>query len=156
LFARGIQYDLNMLFFCVGLGIGKTMVTMTGMYYSAEDRQGLRRLFAYCMKLSVQVSLIAGIAVFLAAPWITKLYNTGAATAALSVFSIRCMVAGLMADVVSCAFLDYHRASGDGSWSISSILPTGSSCRSPWQGLWGSCSVRRAYLPQWPWESSFW
>ena len=107
LFARGIQYDLNMLFFCVGLGIGKTMVTMTGMYYSAEDRQGLRRLFAYCMKLSVQVSLIAGIAVFLAAPWIAKLYNTSAATAALSVFSIRCMAAGLMADVVSCAFLDY-------------------------------------------------
>ncbi|MBO5503148.1 MAG: ATP-binding protein [Lachnospiraceae bacterium] len=106
-FARGLQSDLSMLFFCVGLGIGKTMATMSGVYYSAEDRQGLRRLFAACMRLALRISLLSGTIVFLAAPKIASLYTADPASASLGAFSIRCMAVGLTADVLACAFLDY-------------------------------------------------
>jgi len=48
--ARGVQNDLNTLMFCIGLGLGKTLISMTGIYYSVEDRPGLKRLFITAAK----------------------------------------------------------------------------------------------------------
>jgi len=43
--ARGVQNDLNTLMSCIGLGLGKTLISMTGIYYSVKDKRGLKRLF---------------------------------------------------------------------------------------------------------------
>lgn len=39
--AKGIQNDINNVMFCLGLGIGKTLTTMTGIYYGADYRLSL-------------------------------------------------------------------------------------------------------------------
>ena len=105
--ARGLQNDLNLLLFCVGLGIGKTLVSMTGVYFGANDRQGLKRLFSCAMRISVTVSGVIGLAVFLSAPLLAGLYTRDPDVLSLGVFSIRCMAVGLIMDVLSCAFIDY-------------------------------------------------
>lgn len=107
LVARGIQYDLNMILFCIGVGIGKTMMTMAGIYYGANDRVGLRHLFSYGLRLSLKLALATTAVVFLLAPWIVSIYTSDEATAALCVFGIRCMSVALAADVTACAFLNY-------------------------------------------------
>ena len=105
--ARGLQNDLNLLLFCVGLGIGKTLVSMTGVYFGANDRQGLKRLFSYSMKTAVTISGAIGLTVFLLAPLLAGLYTKEPDVLSLGIFSIRCMAAGLVMDVLSCAFIDY-------------------------------------------------
>ena len=105
--ARGMQNDLNTVLFCIGLGIGKTLVTMTGIFYGAEDRQGLTRLFNYAMKLSVIISGTVGAIVFFAATWIAQCFTSEPEVVELSAFSIRCMALGLVPDTLSLAFHDY-------------------------------------------------
>ena len=105
--ARGLQNDLNLLLFCIGLGIGKTLVSMTGVYFGANDRQGLKWLFSCSMKISVAISGVTGLVVFLLAPLLAGLYTNAPDVLSLGVFSIRCMAIGLVMDVLSCAFIDY-------------------------------------------------
>lgn len=105
--ARGIQYDFNMVLFCIGVGIGNTMVSMAGIYYSVSDSVGLKRIFTYGMKLSVQLAVGTFAAVFLLAPWIVSFYTSEAETVALGVFGIRCMALSQMVDIPVCAFISF-------------------------------------------------
>lgn len=105
--ARGIQNDLNTVLFCVGLGIGKTMVTMTGMFYGAEDRKGLTRLFTCMVKFSVITAGSVGAVMFFAAEWIAEFFTSEPEVIDLAAFSIRCMALGLVPDTLGIAFCDY-------------------------------------------------
>lgn len=105
--ARGLQNDLNTLMFCIGLGIGRVMLSMTGIFYSSEDRKGIRRLFTYSMKVTVLISCTAGTVVFLAAPLLSRLYTQNPDVMELSVFSIRCMAISLPLDALACAYQNY-------------------------------------------------
>ncbi|MBR0279583.1 MAG: hypothetical protein IJQ75_06330 [Synergistaceae bacterium] len=39
--AQSIQNDLFNLLFCISIGAGKTLLSMTAMFFGAEDRRGL-------------------------------------------------------------------------------------------------------------------
>ncbi len=105
--ARGMQSDLNTILFCIGLGLGKTIITMAGVHYSANDRAGLTKLFSYAMKLSVIFAGGAAIIAFIAAPALAHFYTNDPEVVELSVFSIRCMAIGLVPDTVSVVFQNY-------------------------------------------------
>ena len=105
--AKGIQNDMNQLMFCIGLGIGKTLLSMTGLYYGAGDKKGLERLFTYAMKISLLFSGVAGLILFLFAPLIAGIYTGNPEVLSLGVFSIRCMALGLVFDTVAVAYQDY-------------------------------------------------
>ena len=99
--ARGIQSDLFQFLFCIATGLGRTLVTMTGMYYAADDMHGLKRLYSYAMKFGVQIAAVAAAVAFVAARPLAGLYTGDAEVLALSAFSIRWMALGLVCDVIS-------------------------------------------------------
>lgn len=105
--AKGMQSDLNMLIFCMSIGIGRTLLTISAMYYGAGDKDGLKRVFAYAMKLCVKLSVVIGAVVFFAAPLVSRIYTNDPEVIALSVFSIRCMALGMGLDAITEAFQDY-------------------------------------------------
>ena len=105
--ARGLQGDLNLLMFCIGTGIGKALLSITGIYHSAEDRKGLKRLFSYSMKASVIIPGIAGVILFFTAPFIARFYTQDPEVIELSVFSIRSMAVGLPMDTIAVAYQSY-------------------------------------------------
>ena len=118
--AKGIQNDANQLMFCLGLGIGKALLTMTAMYYGANDRNGLRRSFSYAMKFSIIISGVCGAVLFLAAPAVVRIYTDEPEVMSLAVFSVRCMALSLVLDTVSVAYQDYLQ--GIGSRVIVNVL----------------------------------
>ncbi|MBR0257798.1 MAG: hypothetical protein IJQ58_08690, partial [Synergistaceae bacterium] len=101
--ARGIQNDLNTVLFCIGMGIGKTLLTMTGIFYGAYDRRGLTHLFSCAMKMATIIAGIAGVISFLCAEWIAGCFTNDSEVIELSAFSIRCMALGLVPDTLSVA-----------------------------------------------------
>lgn len=105
--AKGMQSDLNMLMFCISIGIGRTLLTISSMYYGAADRNGLRRVFAYAIKLVVAVTLGVGAVLFFTAPLLSRIYTNDPEVISLSVFSIRCMAVGLALDGISEVYQDY-------------------------------------------------
>lgn len=105
--ARGIQYDFNMVLFCISDGLASTMVSMSGIYHSIEDRGGLRRVFTYGMKLSLAFAVVTFLAVFLLAPLIAGFYTADKETASLSIFAIRCMALSQLADIPICTYINY-------------------------------------------------
>lgn len=105
--ARGIQYEFNMLLFCIGVGIGNTMVSIAGIYHSVSDREGLTSVFTYGMRLSLRFALGVSTAVFLLALQIAGFYTADQQTAALSVFGIRCMAISMLADIVTCVYISF-------------------------------------------------
>lgn len=105
--AKGMQSDLNMLMFCFSIGIGRTLLTISSMYYGASDKEGLKRVFAYAMKLAVEITVVIGAILFFAAPLVSRIYTNDPEVIALSVFSIRCIALGLSLDAVSEALQDY-------------------------------------------------
>ena len=105
--AKGMQNDLNMLMFCLSIGIGRTLLTISSMYYGAADKEGLKRVFAYAMKLCVVLGGVISVILFFTAPLLARIYTNDPDVLSLSVFSIRCMAAGLILDAVSEAFQDY-------------------------------------------------
>lgn len=105
--ARGIQNDLNTLMFCIGLGIGKTLLTMTGVYFSADDAKGLKRLFSYAMKTSFWIAGASGAVLFVFAHPLAAFYTADAEVASLATFAIRCMAVGIILDTVTVSFQDY-------------------------------------------------
>ena len=94
--ARGITSDLFVFLFCISNGLGRTLVTMVGIYYSANDLKGLTRLYSYSVKLGSILSAGAGAAVFLLAPQLVVLYTGDPEVIGLTVFSIRWMAAALI------------------------------------------------------------
>ena len=105
--AKGIQTDINTLMFSLGIGIGQALLPMTAMFYAADDRKGLRRLFICSMKTSIISAGVTGIVMFLAAPLISIIYTNDPEVASLATFSIRCMAVGLIMDTVAVAFQNY-------------------------------------------------
>jgi Na+-driven multidrug efflux pump/anti-sigma regulatory factor (Ser/Thr protein kinase) len=105
--AKGMQSDLNMLMFCISIGIGRTLLTISSMYYGATDRNGLKRAFSYAMKLVVAITLVVGAILFFAAPLLARIYTNDPEVLELSVFSIRCMALGLVLDGISEVYQDY-------------------------------------------------
>jgi hypothetical protein len=96
-----------MLMFCISIGIGRTLLTISSMYYGAADRNGLRRVFAYAIKLVVAVTLGVGAVLFFTAPLLSRIYTNDPEVISLSVFSIRCMAVGLALDGISEVYQDY-------------------------------------------------
>ena len=105
--ARGMQNDLNTLLFCIGIGIGRTLLTISSMYYGASDRKGLERVFAYAAKLSTVITVFVGIVLFIFAPLISRIYTDDPEVIELSVFSLRCMAIGLPLDAFTEILQDY-------------------------------------------------
>ena len=105
--ARGIQNDLNTLMFCIGLGIGKTLLSMSGIYYSSNDHSGLKRLFAESMKTSLLISGVTCVLFFACAGPIAGLYTHTPEGWELAVFSIRCMALGMILDTLLVALQNY-------------------------------------------------
>ena len=96
--AKGIQSDLFQFLFCISSGLGQTLVTMSGMYYGANDLQGLKRLYSYAMKFGIQITAVTAAVVFAAAGPLSRLYSSDSEVVALAVFSIRWMSLGLVFD----------------------------------------------------------
>ena len=105
--ARGIQNDLNSALFCIGIGIGKSLLTMTGMFFGADDRQGLTHLFTYAMKLSLIIAGGVGAVIFFSAEWIAEFFTSEPEVIGFAAFSIKCMALALAADALSIAFSYY-------------------------------------------------
>ena len=118
--ARGIQGDLFMLLYCIPTGLGKTMITMAGVYYRANDRRGMQHLYAYALRITFGLSVISGVLVFLTAPLLTRLYTEDPQVAALGVFAIRWMSVGLMFDASIVLHQNYLQ--GTGSQKASNAL----------------------------------
>ena len=107
--ARGIQYDFNMVLFCIADGIAYTMLSMAGIYHSVSDRVAMKRLFTYGIRVSALVALGTSALVFLLSPLIVGFYTTEPESAALSVFAIRWMAVSLLVDIPLCVFMNYLR-----------------------------------------------
>lgn len=98
--AKGIQGDLFQFLFCIPTGLGRTLIAMVGIYYSANDRNGLTRLYTYALRTGFKMSAAAGAAAFLLAPLLTRIYTTDPETISLTVFSIRWMSVALVFDTL--------------------------------------------------------
>ncbi len=105
--AKGIQTDLNTLMFSIGIGISHAVLPMTAMFYGADDRKGMKRLFKCSMKTSLVTAGGMGIIMFLGAPLITMLYTSDSEVASLANFGIKCMAVGLLLDTIGMVFQSY-------------------------------------------------
>ena len=120
--ARGIQSDLSQLLYCVPTGMGKTLVTMGGIYYRANDLRSLQRLYSFALQLGVIISVAAGILVFLTAPALTRIYTEDPRATALAVYSIRWMAVGMMFDTSIVVAQNYFQGTGSKKASNSLII----------------------------------
>lgn len=105
--ARGMQADINTLMFCIGQGIGKTMITMTGVYYSVNDLQGLKRLLTCAIRTSILIAGGFGIVVFIFSNYMAEFYTSDPEIIYFAAFSIQCMAVSLVFDSVALAFQNY-------------------------------------------------
>lgn len=107
--ARGVQYDFNLIIFCISDGIANTMVSMAGIYHSVSDKAGLRRVFKYGMGLSLRFAVATFLVVFILTPQIAGFYTADAETASFSTFAIRCMALSQLVDIPICIYINYLR-----------------------------------------------
>ncbi len=105
--AKGVQNDLNMLMFCVGLGVGKTLLTMTGIYYGSNDKSGLKKLFSAAMRQTLMISIIVCFIFFAIAKPIAHLYSKNPETIMFEIFAIRCIAVSIVFDAILIAFQNY-------------------------------------------------
>lgn len=105
--ARGLQNDISLLLFSIGLGIGKTLITMTSMYHGANDMQGLKRLYLYALKVSLVISSIAAIVMLAFSYPISSLYTSDKEVLEYSVFAICCLALVLPLDTLTVALQNY-------------------------------------------------
>ncbi len=95
--AKGVQGDLQQFLYCIPTGIGRTLITMAGVYYGSNDLQGLKRLFSYAMKFGILLTASVSLATFLAAPMLSGVYTDDASVMEFSTFSIRWLAISLTA-----------------------------------------------------------
>lgn len=105
--ALGIQNDLNTLLLSISIGIGNALLSMTSIYYSAQDRVGLRKLFSFSMSFSAVISGLACVVMFFIAPGLAFSYTKDKEVLDLSVFSIRCMALSIPLETMSSSFQSY-------------------------------------------------
>ena len=96
--ARGIQSDLLAFVICVPAGLGKALITMTALYFSANDRNGLKRLYSYAFKTGFLASGVLSALLIVFAPFLARIYTSDAEVLGLAVFSIRWMSVALVFD----------------------------------------------------------
>lgn len=118
--ARGIQSDLFQFLFCIPTGLGRTLITMVGIYHSANDLQGLKRLRSYSTTFGVSLSGAAAVIAFILAPVLAGLYTSDPEVLSLAVFSIRWMSVALIFDTL--IVLVQHYLQGIGSFLHANIL----------------------------------
>ena len=129
--AKGIQGDLFQFLFCLPNGLGRTLMAMVSIYYSANDRKGLERLYTFALRFGLQLAFAAGAVTFLAAPLLTRLYSTEPEVVSLTVYSIRWMSVGLIFDMAVVLIQNYfqginnHKLASALSFSERFIVPTG-------------------------------
>ena len=111
--ARGIQNDLFTFLFCIPSGLGRTLLTMVGIHYSANDLQGLKRLYIYAHRYGFMLSAAAGLITFLLAPQLTAIYTSDPEVTSLAIFSIRWMSVALVFDTASALIQHYFQGIGD-------------------------------------------
>ena len=111
--ARGVQNDLNTLMFCIGLGVGKTLLSMAGIYYGADDKKGLKRLFATALRTGMLLSGAVSVICFLSAGIIARFYTSDPEALSLSAFSIRCMALSLVMDTMLVSYQNYLQGVGN-------------------------------------------
>lgn len=97
--AKGIQNDLFQFLFCIPTGLGRTLITMTGIYYSANDVQGLKRLFSFAFRFGTKLTGIAAAVAFIAAPLISGMYTADPEVISLGAYSIRWTAVALLFDM---------------------------------------------------------
>ncbi len=111
--ARGIQNDMFSFFFCVATGLGRAMVTLTGVVFAAGDRKGLKDLFSYALKFGIVMTSVVSALVFAFTPSLTSIYTDDPEILSLAVFSIRWMAAALVFDTVVALIQYYLQGIGD-------------------------------------------
>lgn len=98
--AKGIQNDFFQFLFCIPTGLGRALITMVGLYYAANDLQGMKRLLSYAVRFGSILSGAAAVLTFLFAPYLTRIYSSDPEVISLAVFSIRCMSVSLVFDTL--------------------------------------------------------
>ncbi len=105
--AKGVQNDMNLLMFCVGIGVGKALLTMTGIYYGSNDKGGLKKLFSAAMRYTFMISVVVCIVFFAGAGLIAGFYSGDPEAVSLEIFAIRCVAVSILFDAVLIAFQNY-------------------------------------------------
>lgn len=105
--ARGMQTDINTVLFCFPMGMAKTLLTMTGIFYGAEDRRGLDRLVSIALKMSLLVVGTIGVITFFGAEWVSGFFTDEPDVVEFAAFSLRCMALALIPDNLSVLFQHY-------------------------------------------------
>lgn len=105
--ARAMQNDLNTLMFCIGLGMGKALLSIVGIYYSSNDKNGLKNLFAYSVKMAIVLSGAVAAILFIFADLIAGFYTSDPEVIMYSAFSLRCMAISLVMDTLLVTFQYY-------------------------------------------------
>ncbi len=105
--AQSIQNDMFNVLFCISIGAGKTLLSMTAMFFGAEDRRGLTQIFGFSMKFSLIVSGVIGALSFVGADVIAGFFTREPEVRELAIFSIRFMALGLVLDIPTLLFSYY-------------------------------------------------
>ena len=96
LVAKGIQNDIYYILLSIPTGMSNALVSMAGIYYSADDRKGLRYLYSYAVKLGFTLCLIPSVLVFIAAPMIARIYTNDPEAISLTITSLKWLSIGLL------------------------------------------------------------
>ena len=107
LVARSMQTDLNTLMLSISVGIGNALLAMTGIYFSAQDRHGLKTLFSFSFRFATVLSGTACVVLLIIAPLIARSYTGDSTVLPLSIFSIRCMALSIPLETLNSSFQSY-------------------------------------------------
>lgn len=107
--AKGIQNDIFSFLFCIPTGLGRTLLLMTGIYYSAKDVQGLERLLSYACRFAALLTGIAALFTIAAAHFFAGLFTSDPEVLPLAVFGIRWMAVGLVFDTPIVLMQHFHQ-----------------------------------------------
>ena len=105
--ARGIQTDTNTVLFCFAMGMGKTLLTMSAIFYGSDDRRGMTHLLSSAVKMALTVSGTISVITFIGAEWIAGCFTSEPEVVEFASFSIRCMSVALIPDNLSVLFQHY-------------------------------------------------
>ena len=118
--AKGIQGDYSQFLFCIPTGLGRALITMVGIYYSANDLKGLKHLYSYSIRFGLILSSVAAVIAFAAAPLLAGAYTVNPETHSLAVFGICSIAVALLFD--TCLSLIQHYFQGIGNLKHANIL----------------------------------
>lgn len=119
---RGLQGDLSQFLFCVPAGLGRALIVTSGVYYRANDRQGLQCVYAFALRLGFRLSVIAGASVFLIAPLLVRIYTGDPQVISLGIFSLRWMALGMLFNTSIVIYQSYLQSTGKKKASYAVIL----------------------------------